>query len=461
MKKSFLLSLLITFSIYKSYSQTNFSTGNISIKYRIDTLYSDTLKENRTIRIYLPDSFKKENKYPVIFVLDEDWMFEPTVTNIKQLSEAGVIPPSIVVGIHSNNRNKDLRLTAEGSFTETSMKFSYFISYELEKYLTMYITKPAFSILIGHSDAAVFSEKVLTFPNQPFNGIISLSVQLEDGQLTEIKHFTQQALSKPIYHFIAGGTKDATYRLESSLKIDSLFKTVHNTNLKLKSQIYNADHSGIVARALNDGIAFIFDDYIQENDFNEQLIDSLKKLRINPLSYILTSINKINDKYNIETMPKKHGLLSVASAIVNTKDELEELINYETKIYGKDENYYAINAQRFESIKEYKDALKYWKLNLSDTSSFSNAFFYYRRPIELLAYKMNKGKDAIILADEMVKIKPIYSIYFNLLIAKICIDKQIEQKKGQVAIKYCIDNYKTGLSFKLEDAKRMSEKLNK
>lgn len=212
---------------------------------------------------------------------------------------------------------------------------------------------------------------------------------------------------------------------------------------------------------MNDGIAFTFDDYAQENDFNELLIDSLKKSKTKPLAYILSFLKKINETYNIETLPKKHGLLSVASAIVTNKEDLLELINYEATLYDKDENYYAINAQRFERINEYEEALKYWKLNLSDTASFSNAFFYYRRPIELLAYKMNKGKEAIILADELGKKKPAYLIYLNLMIAKISLDKGVEKEKGQQAIKYCIDNYKPGLSFKLEDAKRISEKLNK
>lgn len=459
--KKIILFFLFALTSIKGYSQTNFSFDSISYKYRIDTVYSDTLKEQRVIKIYIPSDFKKEKKYPVFFVLDEDWMFEPTVTNVKQLFDANIIPSSIVVGIHSNNRSKDLRLGIDGNFTENSKKFYYFISSEIENYLTKYLTKPAFSILIGHSDGAVFSEKVLTYPNQPFNSVISLSVQLANGQLNEIKNFTQQKFSNQTYHFIAGGTKDATYRLESAVRLDSLFNTVHNPALKLKVQVYNADHFAVAARALNDGISFTFNDYIQENDFNEPLLDSLRKSKVNPLKYVITSIKKINEIYNLETLPRVEGLLSVGGAILTNKDELAELLNYQTSLYGKDKFYNASYAQRCEYIKEYDEALKYWKLNLTDTTSFSGTYFYYRRPMELMAYKMDKGKDAIKMAEEWANKKPEYLLYFNYTIAKICSDKEIEKNKGRKAIKYCLDNYKTNGSFKIEDVKLISEKLNK
>ena len=458
--KKLILFFLFAWTNLTGYSQTNFSFDSISYKYRIDTLYSDTLKEKRVIKIYLPKDFKKENKYPVFFVLDEDWMFEPTVTNVNQLLEANIIPSTIVVGIHSENRSKDLRLGADGHFTDNSKKFYYFISSEIESYLTKYITKPAFPILIGHSDGAVFSQKVLTTINQPFKSIISLSPQLADGQLNEIKN-TIRNKSNLTYHFIAGGTKDATYRLVSALRLDSLFNTSYNPNIKLKVQIYNADHFAVASRALNDGIAFTFTDFIQENDFNEPLLDSLRKNNTNPLNYIKTSIEKINKIYNIETLPRYEGLISVGSAIVKNKGELKELWDYRIKLYGKDKNFNSFYAQNCERINENEEALKYWKLNLIDTTSYSGAYFYYRRPIELLAYKMGNGKEAIRLAEEWKNKKPEYLLYFNYTIAKICSDKEIEKSKGIQAIKYCLDNYKTNGSFKIEDVKLLSERLQK
>lgn len=294
-----------------SFGQKNVASDSISVKYRVDTFYSDALNETRFIKIYLPNDFKSEKKYPVFFVLDEDWMFEPTMVFVKQLVDANIIPPSIVLGIHSSNRSKDLRLDLKGEFTESSRAFYKYITNDLIKYITKTISKPAFPILIGHSDAAVFSEKVLTETNQPFRAILSLSVQLAPGQFNEIKTFSDKHFSNFIYHFVASGTKDATYRLQSAMKLDSLFKTVNNPDLHLEAKIYNTDHFGVAIRSLIDGISFVFEDYEQPNDWNEAYLDSLRQLNSNPVHVIKDYLRKIEGIYNIDVQPTQEGLLSV------------------------------------------------------------------------------------------------------------------------------------------------------
>lgn len=132
-----------------------------------------------------------------------------------------------------------------------------------------------------------------------------------------------------------------------------------------------------------------------------------------------------------------------------------------TQIKGKNQSFNASVAQSYELIKDYDDALKYWKLNLTDSNSFSGSFFYYRRPIELLAYKMDKPLEAMKFADDFKQKNPQYLLYFNYTIAKICAEKKVEKSKGKKAIQYCIDNYKANGLFTIEDARNLNEKLKK
>lgn len=456
-----ILAFFFLFISAHSIAQQNISFDTLSYKYRIDTVYSNSLKETRFIKIYLPDSFHKSGKYPVFFVLDEDWMFEPTVAYVKQLVDAKIIPPSIVVGIHSNNRSNDLRLDLKGEFTENSKKFYQYITDDLISYLKERISKPAFPILIGHSDGAVFSEKALNQSTQPFRAIISLSIQLAPKQFDEISTYTRETFSNYIYHFVASGTKDATYRLQSAMKLDSFFKTVNNPHLRLRVHIYNTDHFGVAARALLDGISFVFEDYAQPNDWDEHYLDSLRHLNSDPVVVIKNYLKKIESIYNIDAKPTDEGLLSVGNAIITNKQQLENYWNYIVQLNGKDKYFNASIAQSYELIKEYDEALKYWKLNLTDTSSFNEAFFYYNRPIELLAFKMNRPKEALKFAEDWKNKKPEYQLYFNYTIAKICADKDLEISKGKKAIQYCIDNYKANRLFTVENAKHLQEKLVK
>jgi predicted alpha/beta superfamily hydrolase len=107
-----------------SVAQKNVSFDTISYKYRIDSIYSNALNETRFIKIYMPDNFHQNRKYPVFFLLDEDWMFEPVVAYVKQLADAKIIPISIVVGVYSNNRSNDFRLDLKGGFTENNKRFT-------------------------------------------------------------------------------------------------------------------------------------------------------------------------------------------------------------------------------------------------------------------------------------------------------------------------------------------------
>lgn len=460
MAKSILL-IVLMFVSATTLSQKKVSYDTISYKYRIDSVYSNSLKERRFIKIYLPKGFREDIKYPVFFVLDENWMFEPTIVYLKQLVAANIVPPSIVVGVQSNNRSKDLRLDLNGDFTESSKAFYKYITSDLINYITKNLSKPAFSILIGHSDAAVFSEKVLTQVNQPFRAILSLSVQLAPGQFNEIKTFSTQHFSNCLYHFVASGTKDASRRLQSALKLDSFFKTVNNPDLHLKAEIYNTDHFGVAIRSLIDGISFVFGDYQQPNDWNEAYLDSLRQLNANPVDVIKNYLRRIDSIYHIDAQPTEDGLLSVGFAILKNKKQVEDYWDYVTKLKGRDQNFNAAVAQSFELIKDYTDALKYWELNLTDANSFSGAFFYYNRPLELLAYKMNKPLDALKFAEKWKQEKPEYTLDFNYAIAKICAEKNIEKSKGKQAIQYCIQNYKDNRFFTIEDARLISGKLNK
>jgi len=194
------LSVILIFLIHTAHTQVRSSAATISYDYRIDTLYSDTLKETRLIKVALPEEFSREKTYPVFITLDASWMFEPVMVTVKQLTEAKVIPSSIVIGVQSNNRSKDLRMGSDGGFTTASRAFCHYLTKELFAYLSNNITMPAFPVLIGHSDGAVFSQKAMVQPGQPFRAVLSLSPQLEKGLLQEIKTFTEQNFPDQFYH---------------------------------------------------------------------------------------------------------------------------------------------------------------------------------------------------------------------------------------------------------------------
>lgn len=121
--------LALLCSISQAQTDSALNRKTIVQQYFVDTIPSQSLSAKRIIKVYLPAGYNAANKYPVIYVLDENWMFEPTVNDVVKLSAFKVIPACIVVGINSPNRSNDLRPDLNtGEFTATSRRFNDFLT---------------------------------------------------------------------------------------------------------------------------------------------------------------------------------------------------------------------------------------------------------------------------------------------------------------------------------------------
>ena len=90
-----------------SYSQ---NIDSLYTKRINDTILSKILNQNRSIDIQLPRSYDNdlEKKYPLMIVLDGDYMFNLVSGSVDYLSYWGDIPENIVVGINQiNSRFQD------------------------------------------------------------------------------------------------------------------------------------------------------------------------------------------------------------------------------------------------------------------------------------------------------------------------------------------------------------------
>ncbi|WP_369048687.1 alpha/beta hydrolase-fold protein [Tenacibaculum sp. UWU-22] len=430
-------------------------------KYIVDSIYSTNIGDYRKIKIFLPTDYSKNKKYPIIYVLDGKWMFEPTVFESKILMDFEVIPKSIIIGIFHKNRNKDLGINWEtGEFEKNSLKFFNFLNQELVPKINTTYPSSGFNVLIGHSNSATFCAKVITQKEQPFEGFVALSQNLFGTQLEEYIRFTKQTIKKPIFYFVASGTRDATPRLKSGMQLDSLFKKNINTNIIAKHVLYDADHSGIAGKGLNNGISHMFSEYKHYNDWNDKLIDSLISKNISPLTFIEEHSKKMKTIYGIDFKVNQDDL-SLMQAMTQNDSDIKAVQDFEIKHLGISKEFYATYAQFYEYVKSYDKALDYWSVNLEKHYKEITNFFYYRRPIDLLYKKMNQPKKAIAFAEKWKKKSPEFSSYFNLKIANIALESGSEIKNGLKAIQEYINNYQEGFSINLKKAKEIENKLKK
>jgi predicted alpha/beta superfamily hydrolase len=161
---------------------------------------SITLGSQRTVWIHIPNSNagnKNTGKehYPVIYLLDGDANFNSVVSITEFMSNAGLCPPMIVVGILHPARMTDLTF---GTDKETpgivgkGEKFMLYVEKELMPYIESNYPTASYKIFIGHSVGGLTVVNTLIHHPYLFNAYVSLDGALlwNNQQLvTEAKMF--------------------------------------------------------------------------------------------------------------------------------------------------------------------------------------------------------------------------------------------------------------------------------
>jgi predicted alpha/beta superfamily hydrolase len=100
---------------------------------------STKLDQSRRLKIQLPRNYDKnvDKKYPIVLVLDGDYLFEPVAGNVDYFSYWEDMPESIVVGVmQSKSRYLDCAYD-DNTFLpdDKGAKFFEFIGMELIPYI--------------------------------------------------------------------------------------------------------------------------------------------------------------------------------------------------------------------------------------------------------------------------------------------------------------------------------------
>jgi len=152
---------------------------------------STILKENRTINIYLPNSYHPDStkEYNVIYLLDgskdEDFIHIVGTVQFCSFSWINIIPESIVVGIGNIDRKRDFTYPStieidkkELPTSGKSAKFIEFISKELKPLINKNYKCSSKTTLIGQSLGGLLATQILFEQPELFENYIIISPSL-------------------------------------------------------------------------------------------------------------------------------------------------------------------------------------------------------------------------------------------------------------------------------------------
>lgn len=335
MKFNLLIGLIIL--SFSSYSQNAITIG------KTETIYSELLKEDRILEIYLPKNYEESDKtYPVLYLLDSYFNFSHAVGSVEYLQLNRLIPEMIVVGIRNTNRNRDLSPESPGLSKEerermgTNGEAHNFLAF-LEKELIPHVEKTykaaPYRVIVGHSRGGLFN--VYTFFKNPelFDAYLTISPslwypnELISRNLEDV--FTNPSeLSAAFYMTLANENK-GTMRgnvLKLSGEFNNYINAHKEADLRFKYEpMPEESHGSIGLPAIFFGLRYIFKPTQYEIPRTKEEIMAQGGPEA-AIKMAVTYFKELSDKYEFE-VTDEFALTDLGYAFMRLEDLKEYSVN--------------------------------------------------------------------------------------------------------------------------------------
>jgi hypothetical protein len=408
-------SLLIVLSITGSTLSSCQTNGSIVIG-TMDSIYSNVLKENRKIWVYVPNltnpsapkmsntAMLSSRRYPVVYLLDGEVHFYSVVGMIQQLSQANgntICPEMIVVGIPNTDRTRDLTPThaatglyGDSAFDRTSgggEKFTTFIEKELIPHIDSLYPSSRYRVFIGHSLGGLMVVNTLIHHTSLFNSYIAIDPSLSWDQQKLLKQadeilgkkdFAKRMLFLGIantFYMNPGGdtTKVRKDTGVSSLHIrsillfvDALKKNAKN-GLQWKSSYYaDDDHRSVPLITEYDAMHFVFN----FNKMPPSILSRLDDSTFNADSAIISRFKDVSKQMDYQVLPQE-DLIAVLGYYYLSKKAFSKAYSFfqmniqnypnSSDVYNHMGDYYAAKKEKQKAIECYTKA---YSMNKSDAT---------------------------------------------------------------------------------------------
>lgn len=295
------------------------------------------LGETRRLKIQLPRDYETntEKSYPIVIVLDANYLFEPVAGNVDYFGYWEDMPEALVVGIMQGDSRYDDCYYDDTNFmpADRGADFFEFIGMELVPFIDANFRTAKFIIAVGHDLTASYINYYL-FKDPPlFNGYIALSPDLapmmDDRLPKRIPNIPQK-----LFYYLATGTDDIQ-------DLQLVAQELNTALSSLKSEQFNyyfdnfegATHYSLVARAIPSALEKIFSVYrpISKQEFNNVLL----KLETPVHLYLLDKYQTIANLFGINNPIRINDFLASATACEKLKqwDSLREIASMATRQY--------------------------------------------------------------------------------------------------------------------------------
>ena len=329
---------------------------------------SNKLGEARKIKIQLPRNYDADYKYgyPLVVVLDGDYLFEPVAGNIDYQSYWEDIPDCVIVGIKQVDTRTDDFLYDDMNFfpTETGADFYEFLGSELVPYMQNNYNTSNFRIIVGHDLAANFLNYYLFKKTPIFKAYIALSPELAPEMVGRLQEKLSSTL-EPVFYYMATADGDVKMLKTDIEACNQQLTTIENEKFHYKFDNFtDANHYSLVGRGIPKALNSIF--YLYKPITRKEYDEKILTYEGSPYDYLMKKYKDIEDYYGFEKQISENDIRAIAAAS-KKKDDIESIQNLSklaSRTFPKSmisayytAMYYEMNGNLTKALKKYQAGL--------------------------------------------------------------------------------------------------------
>ncbi|WP_324025017.1 alpha/beta hydrolase-fold protein [Maribacter sp. BPC-D8] len=319
------------------------------------------LQERRDVHYYFPENMDETKKYPLIIVLDGEYLFEQVVATSKFYSRFHGMPQSIVVGI--NQSENDLRYEDcafdqdSGLPSEKGKSFYEFIGMELIPYLDLNYSTAPFKMIVGYDITANFMNYWLFKDNSVFDGYVSISPTLAPEMESRVPMRLGIIEDQIFYQLIVEG--EASNDKQRILTMDKGLKAIDKESLHYFFDEYtNADHISVATYGIGKAFDNIFGMFkpISPKEYKTQILTSEEPV----YNYLENKYQGIVDMFGFSKPVELNDIMAIYAASRKKEDfeSLKPLSDLCKKEYPETMLGFYFEAEYYEQLGEPKKALR-------------------------------------------------------------------------------------------------------
>ena len=302
-----------------------------------DTIISKYLNEKRAIEIQLPRSYEiaSDKNYPLMIVLDGDYMFNIVSGSVDYLSYWGDIPENLVVGINQKDtRFQDSSVFDNITHTPISSTASFydFIVNELIPYFSKNYRVSNFKVIVGQERTANFANFFLLKNVPQIRGVISISPKVSENMNRYLNENLSKTNSKIVYT-LSSSKRDFESIFKNVSELTASLDSIENKNLRFESLIFDKENHYILPSvSVPNSIRSTYSMY---SDIDKIEYDSIiSKLETSPIDYLKNKYQLIKEFYDLDKTISMNDFMAIEEFIeenefFNLYDELSELAKQE------------------------------------------------------------------------------------------------------------------------------------